>query len=393
MRIICTLNDKSKAQLLSNFLKAEGIDNQLEINTNNDWGSPHYSDTTCRIWVYDEDQVEDALKWVDAFQKDPTNPSFKKVKVEPTIVPLIFDGIDEPQIQQQIYTKQPKVKALEFKATITTYLLLICCILFFIDTTTSPHVTALPTYLPALPILASPLKKETLYDYPQTYEIVDKLVKLYGIDKLLTPETLPEEAKYLIQQYQSTPYWQGFYNLLSHNQTLSQVPEQTKDVPMFEKIKQGEVWRLFTPCLMHNDILHILFNMLWLMVLGRQLEQRLKPRRYLLFILLVGIISNTAQYLMTSFNFLGFSGVLFGMLTFIWMRQRIAPWEGYPLEKSTINFMMLFLLALVLIQITSLYLETYHQLSISPAIANTAHLTGAAMGLLLGRLPFFAWKT
>ena len=31
-----------------------------------------------------------------------------------------------------------------------------------------------------------------------------------------------------------------------------------------------------------------------------------------------------------------------GMAGFIWMRQRKAPWEGYPLHPSTFSFLGLF---------------------------------------------------
>ena len=161
---------------------------------------------------------------------------------------------------------------------------------------------------------------------------------------------------------------------------------------LIEKIRDGEFWRLFTPCLMHNDILHILFNMLWLIVLGKQLEQRLGIRRYLLLVLLTGIFSNTCQYLMSGSDFLGFSGVLCAMLAFIWIRQKIAPWEGYPLERSTIAFMMVFILAMSIIQIGSFFLENQYQISISPGIANTAHLSGAFIGICMACLPCFAWN-
>ncbi|MEI8366116.1 MAG: rhomboid family intramembrane serine protease, partial [Parachlamydiaceae bacterium] len=91
-------------------------------------------------------------------------------------------------------------------------------------------------------------------------------------------------------------------------------------------------------------------------------------------------------------SFLGFSGILCGMLTFIWMRQKIAPWEGYPLPRSTFLFMMYFIFTMLGIQLISFYLEVEHQLSLASGIANTAHFAGAAIGLLLGRLSFFSWN-
>lgn len=386
MRIVFTLNDQKQARLLASFLAREGIENQLEIDTNTDWGSPNYGDASCKIWVYDEDKVETAMRWIETFNKDPQNPVFQKAASGISTPPLLSPRTMNPPRG----LAQPAAMS-ESMGRLTFYILLICTLLFIVDNMTAPQLTSLPGSLPAMPIVSSPLKKNTLYDYPHTYELVDKLVKLYGVNKLETPQELPSEGKYLFNQVDRTPYWQGIYPyivaLFQHGQAPSITP-----APLFEKIREGEVWRLFTPCLMHNDILHILFNMLWLIVLGKQMEQRLGAQRYLLFILLVGIFSNTCQYLMSGPNFLGYSGILCGMLTFIWMRQKVAVWEGYPLQQSTIAFMMFFIFAMFGLQLISLYMSTQHQLSIFPGIANTAHLSGAALGAILGRLSFFSQK-
>lgn len=132
--------------------------------------------------------------------------------------------------------------------------------------------------------------------------------------------------------------------------------------------------------------------MLWLIVLGKQLEQRIKPWRYILFILFIAIISNTAQYLMSGPNFIGFSGVLCGMLAFIWVRQKTAAWEGYQIDRMTLIFMLIFILSMTGIQLLSFLLEKSLDWAISPNIANMAHLTGGLTGYILGRLNFFSWR-
>jgi murein DD-endopeptidase MepM/ murein hydrolase activator NlpD len=52
-------------------------------------------------------------------------------------------------------------------------------------------------------------------------------------------------------------------------------------VKLGEKISQGQVWRLFTPCLMHRDFLHILFNMVWVWLLAKQVEERMRKFKML----------------------------------------------------------------------------------------------------------------
>jgi GlpG protein len=170
----------------------------------------------------------------------------------------------------------------------------------------------------------------------------------------------------------------------------NQGSESSQDLHLFEKIRQGEFWRLFTPCLLHRDFLHILFNMVWVWILTKQIEERLRIWKICLMILIIGVISNTVQYFVSGPYFLGFSGVVVGMAGFIWMRQKIAPWEGYPLQRSTILFLLFFVVAMFALELITFSLQLFSVIQISPNIANTAHIIGGIVGILLGRMPFFS---
>jgi GlpG protein len=404
MRIICTLNDKKKANILSSFLASEGIENQLEIDTNTDWGSSNYGDVSCKIWVYDEDLVFKAMRWVETFENDPDNPVFKKTTSQSIFSPpsppppvsspevrFTEKKIKPPFLKEPASSRLPKTLEQPL-GTLTFLLILICCFLFIISEFTSPTLTSIPSNLPPTPLLSSPIYKSLYYDYPFAFELVDKLVKLYGVDRLQNLQDLPHEGQVILEKFLNTPYWKGFYEIFIHK-LQNPHSKMIINAPLFEKIRQGEFWRLLTPCFLHSNLLHILFNMLWLVVLGKQMEERLSPSRYLILLTLIGIFSNTCQYLMGGANFIGFSGILCGMLTFIWMRKKIAPWEGYPLQKATISFMIFFILSMFSLQLISFYLEIKQQVSISPGIANTGHLSGAFIGIVLGCLPFFSWKS
>jgi len=162
--------------------------------------------------------------------------------------------------------------------------------------------------------------------------------------------------------------------------------------PLFEKIREGELWRVITPCFLHSDIFHLLFNMIWLIVLGKQIEQRMKPLRYVLFILITGIVTNTAQYLMTGSDFLGISGVLCAMLSFIWVRQRKAAWEGYRMDRSTFAMMGAFIVMMFAIQVFYFFMEVQGLSTDFMRIANTAHLSGIAIGYIIGKIDTLAVK-
>lgn len=383
MRLISTLNDSHRGYTLSAYLSHKGIVNQLEVVTNTDWSSHEYGNSLCRLWVQDEDRVEEALTIAREFEEDPENPRFH--------VPL--ETTATFQEEQNAIHREPSTVARvrEPMGFITRYLLIICSLLLVVSSLTSPTVTSIPNYLPYEPILLSPTNKAMLYDYPKTYLLVDRLVKLYGLEALNTPESLPAEGKYLIQEINTTPYWQGLYSqFLKHFQTPS--AQWNFKAPMFEKERQGEIWRLVSPILMHSDLFHLFFNMIWLVVLGKQMEQRLGKWRYILFILITALISNTAQYLMSGPNFIGFSGVLCAMLTFIWFRQKRAAWEGYQLEGGTMAFISLFILLMFSLQLISFFLEAHGNTIMSIGIANTAHLTGALIGFILAHINFFSWR-
>lgn len=361
MRLLATLKTEEEARTLSNALTQEKIENQVEAKLVTDWGSNEYGTPEYFIWVIDEDQVEAASHVLQEYQANPENPRYQTSKIVP---------IQETKIA-------PKGKT--SKAPLTLYLIAICSFLFAWDSITSPELNSAKIYM-------SPVKQDLLYDFPQSFQILEKLVKQYGIEALKTPEELPPKGAALVHDLRQHPYWEGGYERLLVFLTQGTFPPE---VPLFEKIRQGEIWRIFTPIFLHADIFHLLFNMLWLYVLGRQLEVHLKPVRYLLFIALAAAVTNTAQYLMGGPSFLGISGVLCAMLTYIWKRQNDAPWEGYQLQRSTFLFMMIFLFGMLGLQMLSFTLEVATGTVISTSIANTAHISGIVFGILLASIPYF----
>lgn len=80
-----------------------------------------------------------------------------------------------------------------------------------------------------------------------------------------------------------------------------------------ELIARGQFWRLFTPMLLHGGIVHILFNMYALGVLGPGLEQHYGHGRFFLLYLLGGFAGNVVSFTFTMENSLGASTSLFGL--------------------------------------------------------------------------------
>jgi GlpG protein len=144
----------------------------------------------------------------------------------------------------------------------------------------------------------------------------------------------------------------------------------TPDLSLPE-IRHGEIWRLFTPMFIHFGPLHILFNMLWLRDLGSMIEGRQTSWHLAILALVIAAGSNLAQfYVSRSAVFGGMSGVVYGLLGYVWIRGKLDPGSGLFLHRSTVVMMMIWLV----LCFTGL---------LGP-IANYAHLAGLLMGMAWG---------
>lgn len=384
MRLICTLKDQNKAYTLSSYLTLKGIENQMDITTNTDWGSPDYGLVNCTIWSIDEEDLDEALEITKDFLQNSDDPKYSE-DAKPSHAKIDIANIAS--------TTSETVKApQETFGIVTLYLLILCSLLLFTSTVTAPTYKSVPKGIPYPPVYLAPINKTLMYDYPKAYEIIDQIIKDYSLPALQDLDTLPQRGKDLLVEFAQTPYWQGIYDkVVAHIKDPNTA--WNFNAPLFEKERQGEVWRLFTPSLLHSDIFHLLFNMIWLVVLGRQMEQRMSKMRYIIFIMLAAFFTSTAQYLMSGSNFLGFSGVLCAMLTFIWFRQKNAAWEGYILERGTMGFITFFILFMFAIQTFAFFLDAYTNHAMPFGIANTAHIVGAVVGYVFSKMHFFAWRT
>lgn len=393
MRLLHKFNQPKQAESFSSFLKKEGIDNRLEINANKDWGSDEYGNLECLIWVIDEDLVEASNKWLEEFQNNPNNPIFLEAAKKPNspLVESLQNRVKEaPQKfnQVKVSLKSQNEKTL---GPVTMGLLIACVLIFLFGQVTAPVVRYNPpSNIPLAPLLSPPINKILLYDYPQAWEQFDKVVKAYGIDSLQAPEDLPADGEILLQKSLKTPYWDGIYDVVVLKLIDPEKGWNGLEAPVFEKIREGEIWRAVTPILLHGNLLHIFFNMLWFILLGKIIEDKIGPIRYILLILFTAMVSNTAQYLMSGPNFVGISGVICGLLAFIWARQRKAAWEGYQLAPGVISFMSLFVFGMVGVQLIEFMFQVIWQVPFLPGIANTAHIVGGVSGYLLGSLNAFA---
>ena len=360
MRLIGNVSNEDLAQKFSSFLTQKGIEHTIDSSMDPQTGFLNYP-----IWIENEDQIELAENYFHQFQKNPNASEFNQAIVE---------KMEDPVMAPQKIIRRP--------FPITIFFLGLCVFIFLLQ---NLQWGALKEKgFTSQNFMMTQIEALFLYDEPVALEQLVDQIDAYLPEK---KQPIPQEIQEKIQEFQTASYWRGFYEWFVSKYIDPTKPYQTG--PLFTKIREGEIWRIFTPCLLHGNLIHILFNMLWLFVLGRQIEERIGGFRILLFSLFVGIVTNTAQYLMSGPFFLGYSGIILGLAGFIWMREKIAPWEGYPLPKGVFLFIAIYILALVALEIGSFFIAFFTTTQLIPPFANTAHIIGAILGALLGRLSFF----
>jgi membrane associated rhomboid family serine protease len=89
-------------------------------------------------------------------------------------------------------------------------------------------------------------------------------------------------------------------------------------------IAAGEWWRLGTAMFLHYGALHLLLNMMLLWQMGRYLEDKLGPLRFVALYLLAGLGGNVAAYLFTAQNqpAAGASTAIFGLVAAMFVVNR-----------------------------------------------------------------------
>ena len=144
-------------------------------------------------------------------------------------------------------------------------------------------------------------------------------------------------------------------------------------------IRAGQLWRFFTPMLLHASPLHIGFNMYALYAFGNGLEQRLGHRRFFLLYILSGFAGSVMSFLFTSGYSIGASGAIFGLIgaegVFLYQNRKLFGSKAMKAMQSVI-FVVAFNLFL----------------GLQPHIDNWGHIGGLAGGLIFSWFASPLWQ-
>jgi GlpG protein len=317
MRSIGRLADRQHADRFAAYLESQEVRTRVDTN-GEQW----------EVWVVDEDKVAQARQQLTEFLQAPDDPRYlEAIRNSASRKTRQLEDALERRRKEVVNRKMPWERGIPLTAALIM---------------ASVFVTAM-----------SQFGNE---DIPFTRAMMMSDSK--DADRRLdnTPVEIRREADRTIITHAPMKGWEA-------------IPE----------IRQGEVWRIFTPMFLHFTPLHILFNMLWTVKLAGYVEYMKGTWYLLILILVIEAVAGFSQLYWTGPFSGGMSGVNFGLFGFIWTRSRLAPEEGFQMEPAYVFLFM----AWGLICATG---------SAGP-IANAAHFGGLAAGGLIGAWAVTSLKT
>lgn len=162
-------------------------------------------------------------------------------------------------------------------------------------------------------------------------------------------------------------------NLMAYSRYVKTGPNW----PLSPEIMDGQVWRLFSTIFIHLSAMHLLMNMYWMWILGNIIERKKGTAQLIVLTLLTAAGASMTQYYIFGPAFFGISGVVYGLLGYIWMKSMVAPEEGLWVPESLVIFMLAWLFLGVTGSLDALGMR----------IANGTHFGGLVTGMLIATFP------
>jgi GlpG protein len=304
MRMIGQVENEASASVFSDYLYAQGIDNQIEPDRSGAW----------LLWVHDEEQLGRASALLNQFRGNPADPKYREASGIAR-ERRELEASKNSAVEKRLYDRRKLFPAMSYGVGVLTAVLI------------------------AISVAVGVFSKGAFSELK-----IDR--------RIILPLSITE---YEIAG--NTLQWQGG------------LPE----------IRNGQVWRLVTPIFIHFGPVHLILNMLCLLDLGTMIERRKSGRLLLALVLFIAATSNLAQYIFGNApNFGGMSGVVYGLIGYIWMKGRFDIASGLFLHRSTVTMAMIWFFGCLA--------------GVIPGIANTAHAVGLGVGIAWGFLSAQGWK-
>ena len=146
----------------------------------------------------------------------------------------------------------------------------------------------------------------------------------------------------------------------------------------------NEWLRLIAPTFVHFSMTHLVFNCLWIYILGSRIEKLDGLSVFLFIFILTGILSNAGQFFWTQqYLFGGLSGAVYGLLGYCFIIELDGRHGRYGLPEALYLFMFIWLLVGFTGVLSFFGFGN---------VANTAHLVGMIAGFIIGLITKYSLK-
>jgi membrane associated rhomboid family serine protease len=137
-------------------------------------------------------------------------------------------------------------------------------------------------------------------------------------------------------------------------------------------IRRGQFWRLLTSVFPHLGLLHLVFNLYWLWILGTVVERAFGHAKTALLLAFFAIGSNSLDFAFDRSG-VGLSGVGYGLFGLLWiLSERDERFKG-AIDKRTVDLFISWFFICIVTTLTHIFV-----------VANVAHAAGAVLGVLIG---------
>ena len=324
MRQVATIADERLARKLADYLLTLDVTNRI-VQGKDGW----------IVWVHREEQTALAKREVEAFLADPDDPRYQGAA----------------KVARTVRREKAKVERRHARAT-----------RFLAGRLNAPSFARCPvTYTLIGLSIAVAMVTSLGYDVESDIPLV------------LSPPTVAQE-------------WRTEPPITDADGRVV-IPPGRHLEPAYHRtgldaLARGQIWRLFTPMLLHFGPVHLAFNMVMLYRLGGLVELRKGRVKMLLLVAATAAASSLAQYYWElkrhgpdDYAWLsgGMSGVLYGLFGYCWMKS------DYDAETDmkVPNNLILWMGGWLFFCMTG---------AIGP-IGNAAHVGGLVSGLLIGVAP------
>jgi len=314
MRMIGTIPRGEDAERFSDYLLTQNIDNMVEENAssgaNGNWS----------VWIEHDDDLDRGRSELAAFLQNSTDKKYQSTARAERI-----------RKQEQTAQERRKKKFIDVRtswgqprqwAAPATIILAVICVFVGLATQLGRKMEPIGNWL-------------SIEDMSREQQAMDEILRQRGLE----PGT-------------AIPLW----------------PKQ------LAAVRQGQVWRLVTPMFIHFSPMHLLFNLVWLVQLGRAIEVQRGTLRFVLLVLVSSALANLAEYFWSGPTFGGMSAVNYALFGYIWIKGRFQPQLGLSVGEQT---------SIILIAWLFLCMTGW----MGP-VANAAHVAGLIVGAAIAYTPY-----